>query len=410
MVLNCSTAPVVAIGINVERAMSMVGFKQDDAGHALAPHLVLPLAMGGHGPVVAVKDVIDIAGTPTQAGSRAFADAPAAVVHAEIVSALLAAGCRIVGKTTMHEIAFGVTGFNPFAGTPPNPQFPDYVPGGSSSGSATIVAAGLVDFAIGTDTGGSIRVPAACCGVVGLKPSFGRLSRRGLVPMESSLDCVGPLASDVAGVIQAMTIMEPGFAVPILDRKPKFALIQTEADAVIGAAVARAVAGGSFEVVDGELPGLITAFQAGMIIMNAEMARAFGHLVAGGQLGADVARRLEASARITDAQVADAEITRQAFATEVDRLLDRVDAIVLPTMPAAPVRLSEAADAAAALAMTRLVRPFNLTGHPAISLPVTAAPFPISLQLIGRRGDDARLCALALRLETEIKTRTTSGH
>lgn len=389
--------------------MSMVGFRQDDAGHALASHLVLPLAMGGNGPVVAVKDVIDIAGTPTQAGSRAFAGAPAAVVHADVVAALLAAGCRIVGKTTMHEIAFGVTGFNAFAGTPPNPHFPDYVPGGSSSGSATIVAAGLVDFAIGTDTGGSIRVPAACCGVVGLKPTFGRLSRRGLTPAESSLDCIGPLAPDVAGVIQAMAIMEPGFVAPVVGRKPKLALVQTEADAAISAAVAGTVAGGSFEVVDAELPGLITAFQAGMIIMNAEMARAFGHLVAGGQLGADVAKRLEAGARITDVQVADAEIIRQDFAAEVDRLLDQVDAIVLPTLPAAPVRLSEAADAAAALAMTRLVRPFNLTGHPAISLPVTGTPFPISLQLIGRRGDDARLCALALRLETDIKTSTTSG-
>lgn len=154
-------------------------------------HLILPLDQGGDGPRVAVKDVIDIAGTPTRAGSRALADRPAAATHARAVQHLLDAGCRIVGKANMHELAFGMTGVNDWTGTPVNPRYPNLVPGGSSSGSATAVAAGLWDWALGTDTGSSIRAPAACCGVVGLKPTFGRLSRHGLTPENSSLDCVG---------------------------------------------------------------------------------------------------------------------------------------------------------------------------------------------------------------------------
>lgn len=144
-------------------------------------HLTLPLDLGGDGPHVAVKDVIDIAGTPTRAGSRAFADRPAAPTHARVVQSLLDAGCRIVGKTNMHELAFGMTGVNDWTGTPVNPRYPHLVPGRSSSGSATAVAAELCDWALGTDTGDSIRVPAACCGIVGLKPTFGRLSREGLI-------------------------------------------------------------------------------------------------------------------------------------------------------------------------------------------------------------------------------------
>jgi amidase len=128
--------------------------------------------------------------------AHVYADAPKAARHAVVVQALLDAGCVIVGKTTMHELAYGVTGVNGWSGTPLNPRFPDRVPGGSSSGSAVAVAANLVDFALGTDTGGSIRIPAASCGIVGLKTTFGRVSREGVHPRTSSLDCVGPFARD----------------------------------------------------------------------------------------------------------------------------------------------------------------------------------------------------------------------
>ncbi len=150
------------------------------------------LDLGGAGPRVAVKDTIDIAGYPTRAGSRALADVPPATAHAEVVERVLAAGCRIVGKTNLHELAFGVTGLNDWTGTALNPSFPDRVPGGSSSGSAAAVAAEEADFALGTDTGGSIRIPAACCGVFGLKPTFGRVSRAGSPPRGRRSTASGP--------------------------------------------------------------------------------------------------------------------------------------------------------------------------------------------------------------------------
>jgi amidase len=169
------------------------------------------MGLGGSGPTVAVKDSIDIAGFPTRMGSACLAGARPARQHAAVVQALLAAGCRIVGKTNMHELAYGVTGINRCYGTPLNPRAPDRVPGGSSSGSAVAVAAGLVDFALGNDTGGSIRIPAACCGVYGLKPSFGRVNRSGVHPVRSTLDCVGPLARDVTMIERAMTMLDPSF-------------------------------------------------------------------------------------------------------------------------------------------------------------------------------------------------------
>ncbi len=156
--------------------------------NAAAPDAVFVATMqlGGGGPRVAVKDSIDIAGYPTRVASLAFAAAPPAVRNAAVVQALLDGGCKIVAKSNMHELAYGVTGINGYTGTPVNPRYPDRIPGGSSSGSAVAVAAGLVDFAIGTDTGGSIRIPAACCGVYGLKPTYGRISRAGVHPTTST--------------------------------------------------------------------------------------------------------------------------------------------------------------------------------------------------------------------------------
>ena len=145
----------------------------------------------------AAKDTLDIAGYPTRAGSPVLQDAPEATAHAAVIQQLLDSGCQLRGKTTLHELAFGVTGINAWSGTPINPRYPALIPGGSSSGSATVVAAGEVDFAIGTDTGGSVRMPAACCGIVGLKPTWGRVSRQGVMPTDSSLDCVGFFSRDV---------------------------------------------------------------------------------------------------------------------------------------------------------------------------------------------------------------------
>lgn len=359
--------------------------------------IVQPLDLGATGYRVAVKDSIDVAGVPTRAGSAALDDAPPASAHAAVVANLLAAGCRIVGKTNLHELAYGVTGINRHTGTPPNPLYPTLVPGGSSSGSAAAVAAGIVDFALGTDTGGSIRTPAACCGVFGFKPSFGRVDRSGAHPAASSLDCIGPLARDLDTLEAAMGILDPAFgqhpdiAVPRLGRvaAPAAAEIDATIDAALGcSASSRAV-----------LPSLAAAFDANIAIIAAETWAAFGHLVATGRVGADVAARLRAAAAVTSAQVADAEGVRARFRAEVDAALDAVDALVLPTMPDFPPRVAEEPAPAATLGMTALVRPFNLSGHPALTIPLVApSGLPVGLQLVGRRDGDAHLFAVARAL------------
>lgn len=367
-------------------------------GPRLDPHvLTAELSLGGRGPAVVVKDCLDIAGYRTGCGSKAFADASPADRHSDVVRDLLAAGCRIIGKANMHELAYGVTGLNDWTGAPRNPRFPDFVPGGSSSGSAVAVAVGMADFAIGTDTGGSIRIPAACCGIYGLKPSFGLVSRSGAHPGESSLDCIGPLAAGIDGIVTAMEIIAPGFRSTHV-AAASLGLVVASAEPIVEDALRRSLGGIEATTRDVLLPSIGAAFEAGLVIMGAEMARQFGSLCGSGKLGADVENRLVAAKAIGGADIKRAEEVRRRFALEVDAALDHVDALILPTMPAPPLRLDEAGDARAALAMTALVRPFNLSGHPALTVPVATA-IPVGLQLVGRKGDEARLCAIGRLFE-----------
>lgn len=359
------------------------------------------------GPVVAIKDTIDVAGLPTRAGCAALDASGAATRHASVVEAVLAAGCRIVGKAATHELAFGMTGVNDWAGTPINPKFPDLVPGGSSSGPACLVAAGSVDFAIGTDTGGSIRLPAACCGIYGLKPTFGRIDRRGVSPTESSLDCVGPMAASIEALIAGMGVMDPQFGSHVVPATlPVLAIPGVLAEPEITIAVSRMVAKAACALRPVELRWMDEAFSAGLVIIGAEAWRAFGHLLDTGSVGVDVAERLRRAALLTSADVAAAEKVRTRFTAEVDRVLADADALVLPTMPGFPLPLKDALRGETDLGASRLVRPFNLSGHPALTIPLPAplpAPLPVAggrpvgLQLVGRRGEDAELCALGRR-------------
>jgi len=353
------------------------------------------LHLGGNGLRVAVKDSIDIAGLATRMGSACLADAPPAPQHAAVVQALLAAGCHIMGKTNLHELAYGVTGINGWSGTPTNPRAPGRVPGGSSSGSAVAVAAGFADFSLGNDTGGSIRIPAACCGICGLKPSFGRVSRSGVHPFASTLDCVGPLAREVRMIERAMTMIDPTFRVQAVPSRATVGWLEVEANPVVSDAVRAALALAEVGVQSIRLPSFAQAFTAGLTIIGAEIWTAFGHLADCARLGADVRARLLASRRITAAELAVAEAVRTGFRAEVDAALAHVDALALPTLPDVPLSLGAALDAHAALSSSALVRPFNLSGHPAITLPLTAAGLPAGLQLVGRAGEDAALCALA---------------
>ncbi|HWL46431.1 MAG TPA: amidase, partial [Sphingomonadaceae bacterium] len=250
------------------------------------------LLLGGDGLRVAVKDSIDIAGHATQGGSAALADAPPAARNADVVQAILDAGCRIVGKANMHELAYGVTGINGWTGTPVNPFYPDRIPGGSSSGSAVAVAAGLCDFALGTDTGGSIRTPAACCGIFGLKPSFGRVSRVGAHPAASSLDCIGPFAADIPMIERAMAIIDRTFAAAPAPATIRLGRVACPADAPVEAAFNAALAEAGADIMPVSLPGMAAAFAANIAIIGAETWAAFGYLTASDAMGADVKARL----------------------------------------------------------------------------------------------------------------------
>jgi amidase len=366
--------------------------------------VVEDLALGGSGPLVMVKDTIDIAGYPTRASSHALVDAPAASEHAQVVQAVLDAGCRITGKTSLHELAFGTTGLNAWAGTAANPRYPGYIPGGSSSGSAAAVAAGLCDFALGTDTGGSVRIPAACCGVFGLKPTFGRVSRKGVMPARSSLDCVGPLARDMDSLIVGMHVIDATFKVAAVPQNLSIGVVAVQANEQVHAVVNQALERSRFTLTEQSLPGMLAAYGAGMAVINAETWAACGHLLETGRVGQDVTDRLRAASLTSAESVADAERVRRAFTAEVDAALAITPILAMPTMPDFPLLVADAADTRAALGMTSLVRAFNLSGHPALSIPLqSASGLPVGLQLIAAHGADELLCAVGRELVRRLE-------
>ncbi len=347
-----------------------------------------------HGPGlrVAVKDLFDMKGLPTTAGSAAVQAEPA-----ERDAACLAgvrASAAIVGRTVLHELAFGITGINAWQGTATNPLDTSSVPGGSSSGSAVVVANGEADIGIGSDTGGSIRIPAACCGIAGLKTTHGRISLDGVWPLAPSLDTVGPLARDVAGLVQGMALLEPGFAVGTPGRIGRFR---------------PAAAGGVDDALDTvlgpcpevELPGWDAADAACAVLLSAEAFQCSGHLLASGLVGADVAGRLIAGGNRTPSELADARAVRRAWSAELAAVLAQVDVIALPVLRDAPARL----DDPERMYGLRLTLPVNLAGLPAVVLPIPRRDGPpASLQLVGRRGSEELLLATALAVEAETRS------
>lgn len=345
---------------------------------------------------VAIKDSIDIAGLPTRLGSKACDTAQSAIEHADVVECLLAAGHRIIGKTVMHELAFGVTGINHHAGTPVNTYYPELIPGGSSSGSAAAVAAGIADYALGTDTGGSVRVPAACCGVFGFKPTFGRVSRHGVWPTHTSLDCVGPLAADLHMLQIAEQAIDPSFN-PVTPVAPvRFALVtNTCAQSDVAEVLEHYLKSLSLDLTRVELPLLDEAFKAGLAVINAEMAVAGVDMLASGQLGVDVAARLELAGETSMAEVQAAGQLKELFVAEVDRLLTEADVLVMPALPKSPMALQDALAGEVDLNMTALARPFNLSGHPALVIPFDVDGRPVGIQLVGRKQADEAVFAAA---------------
>jgi len=365
----------------------------------------------GTGPRVAVKDLIDMVGLPTTAASRPVADRalPAerdAACLAGLRAAMAAGRARFAGKTNLHELAYGISGINTAFGTPVNPLDPRRMPGGSSSGSATAVASGEADIAYGTDTGGSVRIPAACCGVTGLKTTWGRISLDGVRPLAHGLDTVGPMARDVAGVAAGMALLEPGFTAASTPPRT-VGMLTLDADPRISDAVDAALRTAEFDVVPVSIPGLDAVVAASITVLDAQAWQANKDLFAtsAGQLGADVRDRLKLASAVTPAQVTAAEQVIARWRETLDALWQRVELLAAPTLLGFPPLLDEAHTMVKLRALTS---PVNAAGLPALALPVPVpgggvGPIPANVQLIGAWGGEERLVAAGVLVEQAVR-------
>jgi amidase len=366
------------------------------------------LDAGGSGPRLAVKDIIDVEGVPTTGGSRALERrAVAAERDAPCLAGARDADARIVGKTNLHELAVLPIGTNPWFGTPVNPFDPALIPGGSSSGSAVAVAAGEADVALGSDTGGSIRVPSACCGTAGLKTTHGRISLEGVWPLAPSLDTIGPMARDVAGLVLGMQLLEPGFA-PASAGASRIGRLRTAGDPRLEAAVDEALRAAELEVVDLDWHDFDTGSDCFMTIYFNEFWESDRELVASDPegIGEDVAQAFAMAEGFRPA-LEQARLTQREWSASLLALFDRVELLALPTMPVFPPRL-DGLDAdtlvPTAVEVTQHVSLFNAAGVPCSAQPVPAAgePLPGSLQLVGPRGGEELLLATAQRVEAAV--------
>jgi amidase len=368
-------------------------------------------ASSGPGLAVAIKDLIDVEGTVTTAGSRALADAPAAPADAACLTEIRrreAAGeLWLAGKTNLHELAYGTTGINPWFGTPVNPLDPALIPGGSSSGSAVAVATGEADVALGSDTGGSVRIPAACCGVAGLKTTWGRVPLSGVWPLAPSLDTIGPLARDVAGLVTAMRLLEPGFTVrrsaPDEAEIGRLRGLGVDVDPVVDEAIDRALAAAGFVVRDVTLGGWREAHSAADAILSAEAWRADGPLLARHRddIGDVTANRIAAAASVTvEAEYAARQVQR-TWQRAFEDLFVETPLLALPTLATLPPTI-----ASEPTGLNRLTLPVNLAGLPGLSLPVPVAGggLPVSLQLVAPAYGDELLLSVGAIVEAALSS------
>jgi aspartyl-tRNA(Asn)/glutamyl-tRNA(Gln) amidotransferase subunit A len=361
---------------------------------------------------IAIKDMIDVAGVPSAAGSPKFFGHEPALQDAFAVEKLKEAGALIVGKTNTHEIALGITGINPHTGAVRNPHDPSRITGGSSSGNAAAVAAGMVLGALGTDTGGSIRIPSALCGVVGFKPTFGRVSTRGVLPLSWNLDHVGPIAKtveDVAILYKVMAGYDPRDPNSVLAQNAilrhtdikdwRIALAVGDyidaADSGILSAVRAAAdvfAKLGAEVVEVEIPRLHEAAQANGTMVIADAAAFHRERLSEHPdwFGADVRERLEKGWAVTSTEYALARRVQSEMKRYFDLFFEEYDLLLLPTTAAVAAPIDGLDSAAYAPKLTRFTAPFNLTGLPALSVPCGKVEgLPVGLQLVGSAWDEA---------------------
>jgi aspartyl-tRNA(Asn)/glutamyl-tRNA(Gln) amidotransferase subunit A len=350
----------------------------------------------GVGTVVAVKDLVDVAGMVTTAGGIILPN-EAAPRDAPVIEMIRAQGCVIVGKTNLHEFAFGVTSVNPHYGAVLNPHDPSRVAGGSSGGSAAAVAAGMCDWAIGTDTGGSIRIPASLCGVVGFKPALGSIDVTGVVPLSWSLDTVGPIAPDVAAAAKAYTMMsgEP-VSLQQVDR-PRVAVPRgwvAGLDAQTAAAW-RLVSSGVPEV---EFVDRDQLFRTGLTILLVEAATYHRRWVEQfpEKYGSDVLAHLKRGLAILGVDFVEAMRDRPRLIAAAGDAMEGIDALLLPATAIVAPLVSAGDEVREPLA--RFTRPFNTTGQPVVALPapVPGGGLPVGMQVVGRTNADTLRTALWL--------------
>jgi aspartyl-tRNA(Asn)/glutamyl-tRNA(Gln) amidotransferase subunit A len=368
---------------------------------------------------VAVKDLRHVAGMPFTGGSRAL-DAETPTVDAEIVARLRRAGAVVMGLANLHELAYGVTSANPHFGAVVNPAAPQRTPGGSSGGSAAAIAAGIVRLAVGTDTAGSIRVPAACCGIVGFKPSYDALPRSGVLDLGASLDHVGPMAAsveDCATMFAAMLGRDSlppwayrdlrgrggarlrGFFEEPLDGEVREAL-----DAAQGALTADGASWG-----DRIVPGMdmAAAVQLNTLCAEAGAVHARRARDRGERLGEDVRVRIEMANFLPGHWYVKAQRMRTDIVARLEAAFGDADFLLCATLrcpaPAVGAARVDISGRSYALhtAVTQLTMPFNLAGLPAVSVPWGRSRdgVPIGLQVIARRGRDWQALAVAQRLQ-----------
>ena len=372
------------------------------------------------GVTVVVKDLISVEGYATTGGTRVL-DLPPAREDAASVARLRRAGAVVVGMANLHGLAYGATSVNPDYGQVLNPRREEAVAGGSSGGSGAAVAAGIATGSLGTDTGGSVRIPAACCGVVGLKPTFGRISTAGVYPLGRTMDHVGPITrtvGDAALLLEALSDAPfsaastawrdlEGVVVGVPQTHFLDHLTDEVRDALDTCKTAVVEAGGA--VVDLDIPSMRYAPAAQLFTIAADAFDVHRRMLAerADGLPEDVRLRLEMGMFFLAADYVRAQRLRGMIQKEVDEALEEADVLLTPTMaitaPDAGVREVRVGDAVwpTQFALSRLSMPFTITGHPALTLPwgTDARGCPVGLQLVGRPMEEAAILGTGRVLE-----------
>ena len=378
------------------------------------------------GRIVSIKDLFDVAGEATTAGSRVLRDAPPAARDAVIVQGLRAAGAVIIGKTNMTEFAFSGIGINPHYGTPGNARDATRIPGGSSAGAGVAVARGMCEIAIGSDTGGSVRIPAAFNGVTGFKPTQARVSREGAFPLSFSLDTVGPLARSVSDCAQADAVLSGQPAQPLAARAvaglrvglPRGLLFSQTDDQVLaafeaGVAALQSARARVSDLALDELLGAPFRLQEQGTLIAAEAAHIHGALLAAGresELDALVLSRLRRGETIAAAHYVGVQQARARLQPQLDATIADLDILLLPTVPVIAPTIASLDDEdlfhRTNMLVLRNPSVFNFYDLPAVSLPLPRqrGEMPVGWMLVGKRNADRELLAVAAALEQFLLT------